>query len=326
MNERSSRAHALVILSLSQSQGQSVGVTTRLFLADLGGSEKLSKSEAARDFKAPVLMVGDVEVSRVSWAEYYLHRARLQESLNINVGLYALKRCIEAILHREVARANGHVVHVPFGDSKLTQILKPALEGGARTTVLICASLEPRNAAESIQTLRFGEACSRVETRLNRSTDAAATLRRVVAEIDAEISEVQSLIVRDQKWEKRVTTRYDTVELKDDFASKLDHENVEDHTAGVLVVAPDVKSVESGMWTAVELKAELRKRNLDTRAANKEVLQERLATALKSEGAAEVKRETFAHEVVSNVLVGAEEHEARLEQLLQRKRELTGEA
>jgi hypothetical protein len=99
-------------------------------------------------------------------------------------------------------------VHVPFADSKLTLLLKEALEGGARTTVLICASLEPRNAAESIQSLRFGEACSRVEMRAaSRSADAAATLRRVVAEIDAEIAAVQRIILEEQRWEKRITTR-----------------------------------------------------------------------------------------------------------------------
>lgn len=41
---------------------------------------------------------------------------------------------------------------------------------------------------------------------------------------------------------------------------------------------------------------------------------------------AQVVRETVSHEVVANVLVGAEEAEAKLEALLQRKRELLGEA
>ena len=36
-------------------------------------------------------------------------------------------------------------------------------------------------------------------------------------------------------------------------------------------------------------------------------------------------RETVSHEVEANVLVGAEEAEAKLEGLLQRKRELLGE-
>jgi hypothetical protein len=55
---------------------------------------------------------------------------------------------------------------VPFGDSKLTLLLKDILLGGARLAVLVCASLEPYNAIESIQALRFGESCSRVETRV----------------------------------------------------------------------------------------------------------------------------------------------------------------
>ena len=37
----------------------------------------------------------------MSWEEYYLSRAKLQESLNINVGLYALQRCIDALIERE---------------------------------------------------------------------------------------------------------------------------------------------------------------------------------------------------------------------------------
>ena len=36
------------------------------------------------------------------------------------------------------------------------------------TQVLICTSLEPRNAVESVQALRFGGACSRVEMRAGR--------------------------------------------------------------------------------------------------------------------------------------------------------------
>ena len=40
MNERSSRAHALVILSLRQTNAAGHEVRTRLFLADLGGSEQ----------------------------------------------------------------------------------------------------------------------------------------------------------------------------------------------------------------------------------------------------------------------------------------------
>ena len=107
MNERSSRAHALFILSISQTDAETgIERTTRLFLADLGGSEKLTKSQAADDFKSHVVTIGGEEVSRITWAEYYAHRGRLQESLNINVGLYALQRCIEGLRRRD--KSKGH--------------------------------------------------------------------------------------------------------------------------------------------------------------------------------------------------------------------------
>ena len=170
---------------------------------------------------------------------------------------------------------------MPFGDSKLTLLLKDALNGGARTTVLVCASLEPRNAVESIQTLRFGEACSRVEMRAGKQAGGAAVLRRLVAEIDEQIAATEAVIVRDQRWERRVRTVQHTVELKDNFASAATHEGVEDHAAGVMVVTKD-----DGLGG----------------------------------------QEAVAHEVVGNVLVGAEEAEVALAVLLARKRELLGEA
>jgi len=220
-------------------------------------------------------------VGRISWQEYYDARRKLQESLNINHGLFCLQRCIEALLAREAAANAGKTVHVPFADSKLTLLLKDVLSGGARLTVLICASLETRNAVESIQALRFGESCSRVETRSGGQAGAgAAALRKLVQEIDNEISEVQAIIVRDQRWEKRVTVRHDTIALKDNFSSEATHDGLEDYTRGVLVVHGDDGSGSS---------------------------------------------QTVAHEVEANVLVGAEEAEARLEELLNRKRALLGE-
>ena len=282
MNQRSSRAHALFILTLTQSRPDGAEVSEKLFLADLGGSEKLTKSQAADEVKALVSVDehGD-EVGRLV-EEYYEARQKLQESLNINVGLFCLQKCIEALLKREQAQAEGKTVHVPFGDSKLTLLLKDALTGGARLTVLTCASLEPRNAVESIQTLRFGESCSMVEMKqANKSAGAgAAALRKLIGEIDNEIAEVQAVIVRDQRWEKRMVVKHSVIELKDNVDFSESHDDIEDYTNGVKVVKAD-----------------------DGTGA----------------------KQTVAHEVESMVLVGAEEAEARLEKLLQRKRELLGE-
>jgi len=45
MNDRSTRAHSLFIMTLKQSQpSTSVTLSSRLFLADLGGSEQVGHS------------------------------------------------------------------------------------------------------------------------------------------------------------------------------------------------------------------------------------------------------------------------------------------
>jgi len=333
MNERSSRAHALFILSLTQTC-DGVERISRLFLADLGGSEKLSKSGAADDFRSLVISSGGEEISRITWAEYYQHRQRLQESLNINVGLFALQRCIEKLISRDELRAQGKPCHVPFADSKLTLLLKDALNGGARTTVLVCASLEPRNAVESIQSLRFGESCSRVEMRGRGAGDGAAALKRLVEDLDRQIAEQQAIIVRDQRWERRVTTRYDVVDFKENFvATKTtdlgDSEvNLGDVAAGVVQVDLDLLSLDKGgmsRFSLAELRDALEKRSLDT-SGDRAALFGRLRAAVAADdSAAKTTQQTIAHEVVANVLVGAEEAEAKLDALLQRKRELLGE-
>ena len=131
-------------------------------------------------------------------------------------------------------------VHVPFGDSKLTLLLQEALGGAAKTSVIVCASLEPRNAVESIQALRFGEACSRVETRAIGGADGgAAALTALVAEIDDEIAAAQAEVAATQRWERRTTTRKDNVLKYDNVRFEVVHDGVEDHAAGVMVAAED---------------------------------------------------------------------------------------
>ena len=112
--------------------------------------------------------------------------------------------------------------------------------GAAKTSVIVCASLEPRNAVESIQALRFGEACSRVETRAIGGADGgAAALTALVAEIDDEIAAAQAEVAATQRWERRTTTRKDNVLKYDNVRFEVVHEGVEDHAAGVMVAAED---------------------------------------------------------------------------------------
>lgn len=71
MNERSSRAHSLLLITLSQADRSGREVRSTLCLADLGGSEQLKRSKAQGE--------------------------RLREAVQINLGLLALKGCVSAL-------------------------------------------------------------------------------------------------------------------------------------------------------------------------------------------------------------------------------------
>ena len=102
-----------------------------------------------------------------------------------------------------------------------------------------------------------------------------------------------------------------------------DGEQTTDGTCSSRSYCTDAQYRQAAINSATELKEALESRKLDT-SGDKQALYERLKEALEAEDAKVVK-ETVTHEVVANVLVGAEEAEAKLEALLQRKRELLGE-
>ena len=141
MNARSSRAHALVVLTLAQ--GAAPRRRSQLFLADLGGSEQLKRSEADAGAKVAA-GIKDGEAT-AKWAEYYEQRRALREAQNINLGLFALKRCVDALRAKKA--------FVPYQDSKLTLLLQAGLGGAAKTAVIVaaasCAPGEPRGTAQS---------------------------------------------------------------------------------------------------------------------------------------------------------------------------------
>ena len=100
MNERSTRAHSLFIISLKQtlynttttttdtgSTNNNITIKSRLFLADLGGSEQVKKSGVEAGF----LREGGTQDFSVGF-EMGEH---MREAVNINLGLLALKKCIE---------------------------------------------------------------------------------------------------------------------------------------------------------------------------------------------------------------------------------------
>jgi len=175
MNERSSRAHTLLILTLKQKVDSSGEVvTSRLFLVDLGGSEKLKKSKASTDAQ------------------------RTQEAVNINLGLLALKRCTAALN----SISKGKKSYVPYADSKLTLLLSEGLGGNSKSCVILCAAQDPEHAKETLDTVAFGRAISNVSNDRKR-TDEEAMLKHLMNDIDTSIAKCEENIRRNERWETK---------------------------------------------------------------------------------------------------------------------------
>eukprot|EP00930_Biecheleria_cincta_P095275 TRINITY_DN87253_c0_g1_i1.p1 TRINITY_DN87253_c0_g1~~TRINITY_DN87253_c0_g1_i1.p1 ORF type:complete len:771 (-),score=144.92 TRINITY_DN87253_c0_g1_i1:251-2563(-) len=226
MNERSTRAHTIVILRLRQrAPSQETFVESLLSLVDLGGSEKVTKSKANEDCRVPGgITVGD-EVSRVTWAEYYKSRERITETNHINKGLLGLKRCVQALNKRQQMKTGGAQLRVPFKDTKLTQLLEPALSGHSSTSVVVCCTPEEQHAEETVQSLRFGEMCGTVEQEMaGPSDDANAAVQDALKRIDSEIEQLEAVILKKEKWEWRETVRTDVVDELDNAVVKVNED------------------------------------------------------------------------------------------------------
>ncbi|XP_010835886.1 PREDICTED: kinesin-like protein KIFC2 [Bison bison bison] len=139
MNQRSSRSHALVTLTLrTASPSRGPGTAGTLHLVDLAGSERAWKAGTA----------GTSQEDRDG-------AQRLREARTINRSLLALGGVMAALRARRS--------HVPFRDSQLTRLLQPALGPGATVVLLLQISTRPEDLGETVCSLKFAERVGRVE-------------------------------------------------------------------------------------------------------------------------------------------------------------------
>eukprot|EP00808_Paulinella_micropora_P017092 g26318.t1 len=136
MNDRSSRSHTVLVVSVQQVLGSRVSLS-RLHLVDLAGSERLHQSGVTE--------------------------RRKEEAIGINYSLYVLGKCINAL-----AKGKGHV---PYLESSLTKLLKGALGGNSRTSILVTCSEEDKMAEQTLNTLQFGLRCCAI----SNSTQLSST-------------------------------------------------------------------------------------------------------------------------------------------------------
>ncbi|GAB4855623.1 hypothetical protein Ancab_024244 [Ancistrocladus abbreviatus] len=174
MNERSSRSHSCLTVHV-QGKDLTSGAVLRgcMHLVDLAGSERVDKSGVTGD--------------------------GLKEAQNINKSLSALGDVIASLAQKNT--------HVPYRNSKLTQLLQDALGGQAKTLMFVHISPEPDAIGETLSTLKFAERVSTVElgaARANKDTgdfkaaalkEQIASLKVALAKKDEEMEQLSSSIL-----------------------------------------------------------------------------------------------------------------------------------
>ncbi|CAJ1026578.1 Microtubule binding/Kinesin motor domain containing protein, putative [Leishmania lindenbergi] len=127
MNERSSRSHVVFIFDMEEYNAFTEQTdVAHLFMIDLAGSESLKKSQASG--------------------------VAAGEAGKINKSLLALKSVFLALSNtNEATRPN----HVPYRDSKLTELLQDSIGGTARTLMIACISSVGRDIEETKSTLLY---------------------------------------------------------------------------------------------------------------------------------------------------------------------------
>jgi kinesin family protein 6/9 len=159
LNKRSNRSHSIFTLYLQQRQRSGVSeriIHSKLHLVDLAGSERLKKTMGSVDG----LGTAAEEVTR-------------KESMAINRSLTYLEQCVVALTRK------GQT-HIPYRQSKLTNILKDCLGANCNTVMIACMWGESTHLEETISTLRLASRMMKVtnESVSVESVDPAVLLRK----------------------------------------------------------------------------------------------------------------------------------------------------
>ncbi|XP_078168604.1 P-loop containing nucleoside triphosphate hydrolases superfamily protein isoform X1 [Carex rostrata] len=175
VNETSSRSHCLTRIIIRE--GEKGKVISKIWLVDLGGSERLLKTGA----------IGQT----------------LDEGKSINLSLSALGDVIAALKQRK------H--HVPYRNSKLTQILSDSLGEGSRVVMVVHTSPSEDDLLETICTLTFAKRVRSIESNRELSEETKKIRQKRIAElghiIEEAEKELQILKMQIEKAESPITEK-----------------------------------------------------------------------------------------------------------------------
>ncbi|XP_031380860.1 kinesin-like protein KIN-7E isoform X2 [Punica granatum] len=163
LNERSSRSHQILRLTVESSAREFLGKDNSTTLAasvnfvDLAGSERASQSLSAG--------------------------TRLKEGCHINRSLLTLGTVIRKL-------SKGRNGHINYRDSKLTRILQPALGGNARTAIICTLSPARSHVEQTRNTLLF--ACCAKEVTTKAQVNVVMSDKALVKHLQKELARLEN--------------------------------------------------------------------------------------------------------------------------------------
>ncbi|CAL9003515.1 unnamed protein product [Prunus brigantina] len=159
VNEASSRSHCLTRITMFRhgDASEAKREVGKLWMVDLGGSERLLKTGATG--------------------------LTLDEGRAINLSLSALGDVIAAL-----RRKRGHV---PYRNSKLTQILKDSLGAGSKVLMLVHVSPCEEDVGETICSLSFAKRARAIECNRELSEDLKSHREKRVKELEEDMREAE---------------------------------------------------------------------------------------------------------------------------------------
>ncbi|XP_026661452.2 kinesin-like protein KIN-14B [Phoenix dactylifera] len=184
-NSTSSRSHCLIRMTLT-----SLGVperrreTNKIWMVDLGGSERLLKTKASG--------------------------RRLEEGKAINLSLSALGDVISALQSKKP--------HVPYRNSKLTQVLRDSLGSDSKTLMLVHVSPKEEDLCETICSLGFATRVRSICLESEEPTEERAKKEIAMSELLQKVKQLENerqQVRRDMESlnEKlRLLTRYESLD------------------------------------------------------------------------------------------------------------------
>ncbi|KAJ4972001.1 hypothetical protein NE237_005100 [Protea cynaroides] len=158
-NINSSRSHCLIRISLTSFNAPSRRKeTNKMWMIDLGGSERLLKTKA--------------------WGR------RLEEGKAINLSLSALGDVISALQKGKP--------HVPYRNSKLTQVLRDSLGEDSKTLMLVHISPKEEDLCESICSLGFATRVRSIHLGNEESEEVQAKKEVAMVKLLQKMKELES--------------------------------------------------------------------------------------------------------------------------------------